>query len=224
MKLLNSIFSSSNYTFSTILPCLLLSMILGVLSAYVFMRSGKYTKSFVVTISVLPLISSAVIMVVNGNLGTGLAIAGAFSLVRFRSAQGSAREILAVFLSMAIGLCLGGGYVTIACLLLLAYSFMLLLLTKLHFGEEKTFDRQLKITVPESLDYTGMFDSILTAETLHYTLEKVRTAEMGSVYELTYYVTLPGEVPSRTMLDEIRTRNGNLPVSVGRVNTGVSDL
>lgn len=222
--LLDSILNTSSLTFPSILACLGLSMLLGILAALIYMTSGKYTKSFVVTLSILPLITASVILVVNGNLGAGIAVAGSFSLIRFRSAQGTAREILAVFLSMSLGLCLGGGYITVACVLLIAYALMLLLLTQLHFGEEKKYERQLKIAIPESLDYTGLFDDILSTETTAYTLERIRTAEMGSIYELTYYVTLKEPVPSRTMLDEIRTRNGNLQVSVGRISSGGTEL
>ena len=222
--MLNSILNTSSLNLVPVLACLCLALVLGTVAALIYMRTGKYTQSFVITLSILPLITASVILVVNGNLGAGLAVAGAFSLIRFRSAQGTAREILAVFLSMALGLCLGGGYVAIACILLFAYAIMILLLNQLHFGEEKVYDRQLKISVPESLDYTNMFDDILSSHTKAYTLEKVRTAEMGSIYELTYHVTLQTEIPSRSMLDDIRTRNGNLPVSIGRVTTGVSDL
>lgn len=222
--MLKSILNTSALNLVPVMVCLGAAMVLGIISALLYMRTGKYTQSFVITLSILPLITASVILVVNGNLGAGLAVAGAFSLIRFRSAQGTAREILAVFLSMALGLCLGGGYVAIACLLLAAYALLLLLLNKLHFGAEKVFDRQLKISVPESLDYTGMFDDILSSYTKTYSLEKVRTAEMGSIYELTYHVTLLEQAPPRSMLDEIRTRNGNLPVSVGRVTVGISEL
>ena len=222
--MLKSILNTSALNLVPVMVCLGAAMVLGIISALLYMRTGKYTQSFVITLSILPLITASVILVVNGNLGAGLAVAGAFSLIRFRSAQGTAREILAVFLSMALGLCLGGGYVAIACLLLAAYALLLLLLNNLHFGAEKVFDRQLKISVPESLDYTGMFDDILSSYTKTYSLEKVRTAEMGSIYELTYHVTLLEQVPPRSMLDEIRTRNGNLPVSVGRVTVGISEL
>ena len=135
--------------------------------------------------------SAAVIFVVNGNLGAGIAVAGAFSLVRFRSAQGSAHEILSVFLSMSLGLCAGAGYVGIAALLLLLYIAVMLLLSALHFGEEGDAERLIKITVPEVLDYENLFDDVLNQHTKHWTLESVRTAEMGSVYRLEYRVTSP---------------------------------
>lgn len=222
--LLDSILNSSDLTLTSVLVCFGLSVVLGILSARIYMATGKYTKSFVTTLAILPLISAAVILVVNGNLGAGLAVAGAFSLIRFRSAQGTAREILAVFLSMALGLCMGGGYITVGCILLFLYALVCISLTYCKFGDEKTYERQLKITIPESLDYTGLFDDILSSETKRFSLEKVRTAEMGSVYELTYSITLNGPIPSRTLLDEIRTRNGNLQVSVGHIPSAFSEL
>ena len=125
---------------------------------------------------------------------------------------------------MALGLCLGGGYVGIACALLVLYAVLILVLSLSSFAEEKAFERELKISVPESLDYSGMFDDVLKTHTQSFSLERVRTAEMGSVYELTYFVTLSAPTPSREMLDELRTRNGNLPISVGRITKGISEL
>ncbi|MBQ8159596.1 MAG: DUF4956 domain-containing protein [Clostridia bacterium] len=215
--MLDSIVTSS-LDMTTMLILCLSAMVLGGLTSLVYMKTGRYTKSFVSSLAALPLITTVVILVVNGNLGTGIAVAGAFSLVRFRSNTGSAREILAIFLAMSLGLCLGGGYLGIAVLLFVFCALMVLLLQQLNFGREKTFERQLKISIPETLDYTGLFDETLKKYTESFSLERVRTTDMGSMYELTYQVTLPSECPSRALLDEIRTVNGNLPVSVGRVS------
>ncbi|MBQ9263430.1 MAG: DUF4956 domain-containing protein [Clostridia bacterium] len=183
------------------------------------MKKNPCTPSFAVTLALLPMISSAVILVVNGNLGAGIAVAGAFSLVRFRSVQGSAREILAVFLSVVLGMCLGAGYLGMAALLFAGYAVMVLVLDAVHFGQNGVMRRELKISVPESLDYDGMFDDLLNAHTKAWTLERVRTMEMGSVYQLTFHVSLPEHFQSRPLLDEIRTRNGNLPVALGRITS-----
>ena len=137
--------------------------------------------------------------------------------MRFRSAQGRAQDILAVFLTMALGLCCGAGYVAIACILLGVYLAAFFLLDAVHFGRERLSERTLRITVPESLDYEGLFDEVLSRYTRSYALESVRTAEMGSVYRLEYLITLPAPVPARAMLDAIRERNGNLEVLCTRV-------
>ena len=195
------------------------AILLGVLSSLLYMKKNPCTPSFAMTLALLPLISAGVILAVNGNLGTGIAVAGAFSLVRFRSVQGSAREILAVFLSVVMGMCLGVGYLGLAALLFVLYAVMSLLLGAVHFGQTSVMYRELRICVPESLDYDGMFDDLLDANTKEWHLERVRTIEMGSVYQLSFHVTLPEKFKSRPLLDEIRTRNGNLPVALGRITT-----
>lgn len=155
-------------------------------------------------------------MLVNGNLGTGVAIAGAFGLVRFRSAPGTAREISGVFLSMALGLATGMGYVGLAVVAFVILAAALALLTAVNFGQRSESERVLKITIPESLDYDGLFDDLFDQYTRSHTLERVKTANMGTLYELEYRVTLPGEQPSKEFLDALRCRNGNLNIVCGR--------
>ncbi len=210
--MLNSILDTSNITIGPVLLCLGTALVLGILAAWFYARHTSCSRSLAMTLALLPLISAAVILVVNGNLGAGIAVAGAFSLVRFRSAQGSAQEILSLFLAMALGLCAGAGYVVIAAILLGIFLAALLLLDAVRFGQEKTSERTLKITIPETLDYEGLFDDLLAQGTERYSLESVRTAEMGSVYRLEYRITIAGESVSRAMLDGIRARNGNLEV------------
>ncbi len=218
--MLNSLFAGGGITLPTILICLGASMVLGVLSAFVYTRQARCSRSFATTLALLPLVACGIILVVNGNLGAGLAVAGSFSLVRFRSAQGSAREILAVFLSMALGLCLGAGYVGIAVLLFLCYGLSLLILPMLRLGEDERGVRELRISVPETLDYEGVFEEILKSRKISYELQKVRTADMGSTYQLFYRVILPENASGQELLDAIRTENGNLPVILGRMETG----
>ena len=217
--MLNSLFIRGSVSLPSLLLCLGAAIVLGVLSALLYSKKNPCTSSFATTLALLPMISSAVILVVNSNLGAGIAVAGAFSLVRFRSVQGSAREILAVFLAVVLGMCLGAGYLGVAALVFALYALMILLLDAVHFGRESEMRRELKISVPESLDYDGLFDDLLNAHAKEWTLERVRTAEMGSVYQLTFHVTLPQNFQSRPLLDEIRTRNGNLPVSLGRITS-----
>lgn len=213
--MLNSIISVSGLTLTTVLILMGAAMVLGVLGALLYMKLNRCSKSFAMTLAILPLVAGTVILAVNGNLGAGIAVAGSFSLVRFRSVQGSAKEILAVFLAMAVGLCLGAGYVAIACLLFVLYAVMTLALGALHFGEAADNERMLRISVPEALDYDGLFEEVLKEKTAAYELETVRTAEMGSVYQLFYRVKLKTTGDSKALLDALRERNGNLPITLG---------
>ncbi len=215
--MLDSLIDTANMTLGAVLICFGSALIMGVLASFVYTRKNACSRSLAVTLALLPMVSAAIILVVNGNLGAGIAVAGAFSLVRFRSAQGSAYEILSVFLAMAIGLCCGAGYVGIAAVVLLLYIPAVLLLTAVPFGNTARSERTLRITIPEALDYEGLFDDVLARYTASASLESVRTAEMGSVYRLEYRITLKGDVVQRAMLDAIRTRNGNLEVLCGRV-------
>ncbi len=218
--MLDSLFARGATDIGSVLICLGAALALGILSALLYLKKNPCTSSFAFTLALLPMIASTVIMVVNGNLGAGIAVAGAFSLVRFRSVQGSAREILAVFLAVVLGLCLGAGYLGAAALLFVLYAAASLVLDAVHFGRHGVTRRELRISVPESLDYDGLFDDLLDKHTKAWTLDRVRTAEMGTVYQLFFHVSLSEGFQSRPLLDEIRTRNGNLPVILGRLTTG----
>ena len=172
----------------------------------------KTSSSFAVTLALLPAVVQLVIMLVNGNIGTGVAVAGAFSLVRFRSAPGTAREIGVMFLAMALGLVTGMGLLGLAVLAFVLLAGALLGLTALGFGEQKTAARVLKITIPESLDYDGLFDDIFAQYTRRCTLTRVKTSNMGTLYELEYAVLLPEDVPPKAFLDALRCRNGSDPI------------
>lgn len=209
---------------SSVLICALLALALGVLAALIYMKSGTYSKGFVITLALLPLLTQAVILVVNGNLGTGVAVMGAFGLIRFRSAQGSAREIGAIFFSMALGLCLGAGYIVVALLVFLLVGGLTLLMYHTNFGTPRNTESELKISIPEDLDYGGLFDDLLNQYTNKWSLERVRTTNMGSLYELSYHVVLKNNPPDKRFLDAIRCRNGNLTVSLGRVSTAHEEL
>lgn len=196
--------------------CILASVILGMVISLVHYYTSKSNKNFLITLAVLPLIVQVVIMLVNGNLGTSLAVLGAFSLVRFRSIPGNSKEITSIFFAMAIGLATGMGYITLAILITVVISLLLVILTKTHFGENKQEDRKLKITIPENLDYTNVFDDIFKNYTQTKQLEKVKTTNMGSMYELTYRVVLKKDKNEKDLIDEIRVRNGNLNITFGR--------
>ena len=219
--MLNSIISGE-LNAATFLLCSAVSLLLGVGTALVSMFRSKSTAGFAVTVAVLPVVVQTVIMLVNGNLGAGVAVAGAFGLVRFRSAQGSAREIGAIFLAMALGLASGMGYLALAGILFALVSAVTLLLSALRFGERNAQERILRITIPENLDYDGLFDDLLDEYTASYTLDKVKTSGMGTLYELEYRITLKGSTAPKAFLDAVRCRNGNLNVSCGRENRSES--
>ena len=190
-------------------------MALGILTALVFSYRARQTASFSLALAILPMAVAVVIMMVNGNVGTGVAVAGTFALVRFRSLPGTAREIAAIFSAMAMGLALGMGYVGLAAIFFLLVAILTLALTAAGFGTAPASEKELKITIPENFDYNGLFDDLFTKYTKHARLAKVRTTNMGTLYELTYDVSLPGGEVPKSFIDEIRTRNGNLGISIG---------
>ena len=208
------------------LLCLGISLALGLLMAGVYMWKNEHTKSFLVTLALLPAVVCVVIMMVNGNVGAGVAVAGAFSLVRFRSAPGSAKEIVTIFLAMGTGLISGMGYLgfatlfaVIMCTMFLFYNF-LAGSTPRSAATRKTF----QITIPEDLDYTGAFDDIFLAYTKSSELIKVKTTNMGSMFRLTYHVTLKDAAMEKQMIDCIRERNGNLEIMVSKQESRSAEL
>lgn len=213
--MLNSILGTE-LTLTSFLICTGVSLLLGVGTALVAGYRSRSTQSLAVTLAILPAVVQAVIMLVNGSIGAGIAVAGAFSLVRFRSAPGTAREIAAIFLAMAIGLATGMGYVGLAALLFLILAGAMLALTALRFGQKEDAGRVLKITIPEDLDYDGRFDDLFERYTTAHTLEKVKTTNMGTLYELRYRITLRQEPVPKVFLDELRCRNGNLNITCCR--------
>ena len=213
--MLNSILGTE-LTLTSFLICMGVSLLLGVGTALVAGYRSRSTQSLAVTLAILPAVVQAVIMLVNGSIGAGIAVAGAFSLVRFRSAPGTAREIAAIFLAMAIGLATGMGYVGLAALLFLIQAGAMLALTALRFGQKEDAGRILKITIPEDLDYDGLFDDLFERYTTAHTLEKVKTTNMGTLYELRYRITLRQEPVPKVFLDELRCRNGNLNITCCR--------
>ena len=195
--------------------CSAVALVLGIIVALIYMYKNKtYTKGFVVTLAVLPLIIEAIIAMVNGNLGIGVAVAGAFTLVRFRSAQGGGREISSVFLTMAVGLAVGMGYIGIAIMLVIAISLVEFVLFTTGFANGKK-EQELKIQIPENLSYNDMFDKLFSEYTKEHEQLRVKTAGMGSVYELTYKIVMKDVEKTQEFMDEIRKKNGNLTVSMG---------
>lgn len=208
--------SAADISLSSLLICTACSLVIGAVVAAVFCRGQRTSRGYALTLALLPAIVQMVIMLVNGNIGTGVAVMGAFSLVRFRSAPGTAREIGVLFLGMAIGLATGMGYVGLAALTFVIVSAVLMALTALGLGQKDAGERLLKITIPEDLDYEGLFDDLFAQYTTSHTLVRVKTSNMGTLYELEYRVTLRSESIPKEFLDALRCRNGNLNIVCGR--------
>lgn len=213
--MLNSIFETG-ITINNFLLCTFVSLALGIGTALISKFKTKCTGSFAITLAILPAIVQLVIMLVNGNIGAGVAVAGAFSLVRFRSIPGTAKEISAIFLAMAIGLATGMGYITLGLIFFAVMAVATLLLTAINFGQNDTSERVLKITIPENLDYNGLFDDLFNTYAKSYSLDKVKTTNLGTLYELQYTIALKDNNVPKAFLDEIRCRNGNLNIVCGR--------
>ena len=208
------------------LLCLGASLVIGILMAFAYMYRTRYTKSFVVTLALLPAVVCVVIMMVNGNVGTGVAVAGAFSLVRFRSVPGTAKEICTLFLAMGAGLIAGMGYLGFALLFTAVMCVMFVLYNRLDFGTKKnaaTF-KTFTITIPEDLDYSGIFDDIFSEFTTSHDLVRVKSTNMGSMFKLTYNVMLRDVTREKEMIDKIRCRNGNLEIAVSKQETVGTEL
>lgn len=213
---------NTGITMGQFLLCTITSVMLGAVLAAVHTYRNQYSRSFILTLVLLPVMVQTVIMLVNGNLGTGVAVMGAFSLVRFRSLPGNAREIGSIFLAMALGLAAGMGYLGTAMLLMIVSGGITILFISLPAG--RAGRKELKITIPENLDYSGIFDDIFAKYTKKSELVRVRTVNMGSLYELCYQVDLKSEFIEKNMLDEIRCRNGNLTIVCGRLPDGRDEL
>ena len=201
-----------------VLICFIEALFLGIFLGWLYTHCGRYTKSFVVSISLLPAVVAVVIMLVNGNLGMGVAVLGTFSLVRFRSVPGNAKDICAIFFAMAVGLACGAGYVYLAPVITVVLSLALLALCRLPFGEDADGrQRDLRIVIPESLQYTNAFDDLFERYTKSVTLERAKTTNMGSMFELRYRIILKDIAEEKQLIDELRVRNGNLPISCSRL-------
>ena len=219
--LFDSVFgTATTITVREFLICIAVSLVIGVFLALVYAFRSKYTQSFLVTLALIPAVVCVVIMMVNGNVGAGVAVAGAFSLVRFRSVPGSAKEICAIFLAMGAGLVTGMGFIGYAVLfaVILGGAMFICNLTGFGGGRDEG-ERTLKITVPENLDYTEAFDEILADCTDSYRLTNVKTTNMGSLFKLTYVVKLKNDTNQKDMIDKLRVRNGNLEIMLTQVDT-----
>ena len=214
--MLNSVITGTEITTTAFLLCTAVSLILGLGAAALNMYKNKYSQSFVLTLAMLPAIVQLIIMLVNGNIGVGVAVAGTFGLVRFRSANGTAKEIGSIFLVMAIGLATGMGYLALAAVFFAIMAVFTLILTTLNFGAGAADERELRVTIPENLDYDGLFDDLFQKYTRSSELDRVKTTNMGTLYELSYKIVLRNAHSTKAFLDELRERNGNLTIVCGK--------
>lgn len=221
-----SILNSATGTLTVVdaLICTITSLVLGFIISIVYMANGKRSKSLATTLVLLPALVQTIIMLVNGNLGTGIAVMGAFSLVRFRSVPGTSKEICSIFFAMAVGLATGMGYISFAIVITIIISLVLFLLTKINFGETKNEERILKIVVPENLNYTEIFDDIFEKYTLRNSIVRSKTTNLGSLYEITYEIELKNNKEEKEMIDELRCRNGNLTINCARFTGNREEL
>ena len=199
-------------TLSSFLICLGVSLVLGFVVAYMHKKTTKSNKNFVTTLFVLPALVTTVILLVNGNLGTSVAVLGAFSLIRFRSIPGNSKEILSVFFAMAIGLATGVGYIGFAAIFTIVISLVIVLLNVLDFGSDTKYTKMLKVLIPEDLDYTEVFNDIFNDYVDDSEMVSAKTVNMGSIFELTYRVNLKKNINEKGFIDKLRVRNGNLKI------------
>lgn len=218
-SLFNCVITEGAITGSSFLLCTITSLILGGLIAGFYRMTERTSKSFLITLIILPAVIQMVIMLVNGNIGAGVAVAGAFSLVRFRSVPGSGKEISTIFLTMAVGLAAGMGYLAAAALFAIVISLVSFTFSKFSPDSGKN-TRLLRITIPEDLDYEGIFEEILEKYTSGFELVSVKTAGMGTLYKLEYQIIPKKNISSHEMIDKLRERNGNLEIFYGRPVTG----
>lgn len=228
-KLFQSIFNESISQTGSVQPWVFFTLlgvavVIGLFIAFCYMFRNEYSKNLVISLAILPPIVTVLIMLASGNIGVGVAIGGVFALTRFRSAQGTAKEITHIFLSMAIGLTLGLGYIFIAVILAVVVEALNFIFIFTKFGDPNPKKRTLKITIPENLDYDGVFDDLFKKYTDTSELTKVRLSSLGTMFQLTYSITLKDPTKEKAFIDEIRERNGNLDILCSKVGTGREEL
>lgn len=225
MSIFNSVFTSG-INVGPFFACIGTAIITGVILAFLGWIKSDSSKGFFITTALLPVSVAMVIILVNGNVGTGVAVAGAFSLIRFRSAPGTAKEIGSIFIAMASGLAFGIGYLAYGVIFAIVAGILLLVFSSLNIWEKRTDTKEvvLRITIPENLDYVTCFNDLMQKYTSKFDVFKVKTVNMGSMFRIYYNATLKDVAQEKEFIDEIRTRNGNLEVVIERPSFGSSEL
>lgn len=216
--------STTSLTAGEFLTCTLISLGLGVLIALIHSFRNEYSKNMLLSLIVFPAMIQIVIMLVNGNIGTGLAVMGAFSLVRFRSNPGNSREITSLFLSTVVGLAMSMGFVGIAVSAVIFVGLATIVVCLSGISKVAPGERVLKITIPENFEYDGLFDDLFRQYASSCELIKTKTVNMGSLYELTYRISLKKGIKEKEFIDQLRCRNGNLTIVCGIENRSKDEL
>jgi uncharacterized membrane protein YhiD involved in acid resistance len=203
-------------TGAAITLCTVTSLLAGVITATAYTFHQSSNRNFLITLTLLPMIVQSIIMLVNGHVGTGLAVLGAFSLVRFRSIPGTSKEITSIFLAMALGLATGTGHLWYAVIFAIVINGLLVFFSAVGFTKMENQVRKLKVVIPENKDYTGIFDDLFVEYTKHSRLERVKTVNLGSLFELYYIIVFKDNKKEKEFIDRVRARNGNLEISCGR--------
>ncbi len=214
--------SGDTVTAGAYLICTAVALVCGVAASAAAAFRSRVTKSFIISLILLPVIVETVIIMVNGNVGTGVAVMGAFSLVRFRSVPGRAKDIVSIFLVMTVGLACAAGYIGIALLVTLLVGAGMVAASFVPIKAERMSD--LRITVPETLSFADEFDDLFEKYTKSHTLLSVRTGSMGSLYKLRYRIELRRDEDMKEFIDELRCRNGNLEISITDSELGGEEL
>ncbi len=204
--------------------CVGLALVLGIIIALSYMVKNEYSKSLVFTVALFPAIVAVLIMLVSGSMGAAIAVGGVFGLTRFRSATGTAREIVQIFLAMAAGLTIGLGFIYIAIILVVVVELVSIIFTLTRFGDSPKLRRTLKITIPEELDYNDLFDDVFAKYTSKAVLVIVKLKNLGTLFQLTYDIVLKNEKEEKAFIDEIRVRNANLDILCSKVVANPDNL
>ena len=204
--------------------CVGLALVLGIIIALSYMVKNEYSKSLVFTVALFPAIVAVLIMLVSGSMGAAIAVGGVFGLTRFRSATGTAREIVQIFLAMAAGLTIGLGFIYIAIILVVVVELVCIIFTLTRFGDSPKLRRTLKITIPEELDYNDLFDDVFAKYTSKAVLVRVKLKNLGTLFQLTYDIVLKNEKEEKAFIDEIRVRNANLDILCSKVVANPDNL
>ena len=214
-NLYHTLMGNTTVSYTGFLLPVVAALLLGLIFSMAYMYRSRRSRSLIATMAILPAVVCVIIMAVNGNIGAGVAVAGAFGLVRFRSAPGTAKEITAIFIAMTTGLLCGMGFIIYAAIFVLIMSFVLILYSFIGFGEEDNgLRKSLRITVPENVDYTKEFEEIFNQYTTSRKLLSAKTSGMGSLFKLSYDITLKDASSEKALVDELRVKNGNLEIAV----------
>lgn len=221
----DTIFTSSTVSMQQSILSILAAFLLGLVISFTYMKTSEnHSKNFACTLVVIPALISVIITLVNGNQAASIAILGAFSLIRFRSMQGTSKDLSYILFTMTLGLATGMGYIKFAVVLTIIVCLVLIVLFAFRFGEVKSEKKDLRITIPENLDYTGIFDDLFEQYTSFHDLMSVKTTNLGSMYELQYHIILRDPAKEKEMIDAIRTRNGNLNIVCGKISFSKEEL